>query len=100
MEGLFLQPGSWFSVLGSLGLVLAGHAVRKYVLPFLTIGRRERYARYIARIADDVTDDLRGKYPEKEWLRHLDEAVDRLISICGIAPDVARRAVNASVVRK
>jgi len=100
VEGLFLQPGSWFSVLGSLGLVLAGHVVSKYVIPFLAVGRREQYARYVALIADEVTDDLRGKYPDKEWLKHLDEAVDRLISICGIAPDVARRAVNASAVRK
>lgn len=100
MEGLFSQPGSWFSVLGSVGLILAGRVVTKYVIPFLSVGRRERYARHIAFIADDITDDLRGKYPDREWLKHLDEGVDRLISICGIGPDVARRAVNASVARK
>jgi len=100
MEGLFSQPGSWFSVLGSMGLILAGHAVKKYVIPFLMVGRRQHYARYIAKIADDVTDDLKGKYPDKEWLKHLDEAVDSLAAICGVGPDVARRAVNASAARK
>lgn len=100
MEGLFSQSGSLLGVLGSVGLILAGHAVKKYVIPFLTAGRRQQYARYIALIADEVTDDLRSKYPEKEWLKHLDEAVDRLIAICEIAPDVARRAVNASAARK
>jgi len=100
VEGSFLQAGSWLGVLGSLGLVLAGHVVTKYIIPFLSVGRREQYARYIALVADDVTDDLRAKYPDKQWLRHLDEAVDSLISICGITPDVARRAVNASAARK
>lgn len=100
MEASLFEPGSWLNVLGSLGLILAGHVVKKYVIPFLSAGRREQYARYIAMIADDITDDLKGKYPEKEWLKHLDEAVDQLIAICEISPDVARRAINASVARK
>ena len=100
MEALLFQPASWFGVLGSVGLLLAGHVAKKYVIPYLSAGSRQRYAKYVAMIADDVTDDLKRKYPDKEWLRHLDEAVDTVISICQIAPEVARRAVNASVARK
>ncbi len=100
MEAFILQPGSWLSVIGSVGLILVGHLAKKYVIPYLSAGKRHQYAKYIAMIADDVTDDLKRRYPEKEWLKHLDEAVDSLISICEIAPDVARRAINASVSRK
>ena len=100
MEAFLLNPGSWLGVMGSVGLILAGHLAKKYVIPFLTAGKRQQYAKYIAMIADDVTDDLKRKYPEKEWLRHLDEAIDTLIAICEIAPEVARRAINASVSRK
>jgi hypothetical protein len=100
MECSIFQPDSWLGVLGSIGLIMAGHVIKKYVIPFLSAGKRQQYAKYIAMIADEVTDDLRRKYPEKEWLRHLDEAIDRLIAICGISPEVARRAINASVSRK
>jgi hypothetical protein len=100
MEALFSQPGSWLSVLGSVALVLAGHIANKYVIPFLKVGKRYRYARYIAAIADELTDDLRNKYPEKRWLKHLDEAVDQLATICGIKHEIARRAIRAAAARK
>lgn len=47
----------------------------------------------------EITDDLKMKYPEKEWLKHLDEAVDSLISICNISSEIANRAINASASR-
>ena len=100
MESLFSQSGSLFGLLGSIGLLVAGHVARKYVVPFLSLGKRHRDAQYIATIADEVTDELRAKYPEKDWMRHLDEAVDQLIGICGIEPDIARRAVNAAAARR
>ena len=61
-----------------------------------------RYAQFIAYIADDVTDELAAKYPEKEWLRYLDEAIDKVIEICGLqdSSEVAKRAVNAAIARK
>ena len=98
--GLFSEPTSWLGILGSAGLVLLGHVVNKYVLPFLKVGNRKQYAGYIASIADEVTDDLKNKYPDKEWLKHLDEAVDLVISICEISPEIARRAVSAAANRK
>lgn len=100
MESILSNSGSWLTFLGSVGLLLIGHVARKYVIPFLRVGKRQRYAQYIAIIADEITDELRSKYPEKEWLKHLDEAVDRLAAICEISPEIARRAINASVSRK
>jgi hypothetical protein len=100
MDPVIGGAGSWLTVLGSVGLLLAGHLARKYVIPFLQIGKRQRYAQFIAEIADDVTDDLRNRYPQKSWLQHLDEAIDALVTICGVSSEIARRAINAAVSRK
>jgi len=100
MDSLFGQTGSWLGLLGAIGLLATGHLVRKYVIPFLSVGQRQKYAAYIATIADDVTDELRTKYPDKKWLAHIDEAVDRLIEICSVSRDIAYRAVRAAVARR
>lgn len=100
MESFLGQSNSWLGLMGSLGAILIGHVAQKYLIPFLKIGRREQYARHIAIIADDITDDLKMKYPDKSWLAHLDEGIDSLISICEISPETARRAINASISRK
>lgn len=95
-----LNISSWLGLLGSVGLMLAGHLANKYVIPFLQVGKRKHYAEYIAALADDITDDLKGKYPETEWLKHLDEAIDTLIAVCGISSEIASRAINAAASRK
>ena len=100
MEALLSQPDSWISVLGSVALLLAGWAANKYAIPFLKVGKRQKYAQFIATIANEVIDDLRNKYPDRKWLKYLDEAVDRLIAICRISPEIARRAISASAARK
>ena len=100
MENFFSQTGSWLGLLGSVGFLALGHVVKKYVIPFLGVGQRQQYASYIATIADDVTDELRLKYPDKKWLAHLDSAVDMLIEICGISREIAYRAVRAAAARK
>ena len=100
MESLFSQPASWLGILGSVGMLLFGHVSNKYILPFLKIGKRKQYAQYIATIADELTDDLKNKYPQKDWLKNLDLVVDTLITICNISPQVARRAISASLSRK
>ncbi|MFQ5453787.1 MAG: hypothetical protein ACE5D6_06335 [Candidatus Zixiibacteriota bacterium] len=100
MDLSIFNPGSWLGILGSVGLLLASHLAKKYVIPFLQIGKRQQYAQFIATIADEITNDLKRKYPEKVWLKHLDEAVDSLIAICNISPEIARRAINASIYRK
>jgi hypothetical protein len=100
MEPILTQPDSWLGLLGSIALVAATYVAKKYVIPFLQVGKRQRYARFIATIADEVTDDLRHSYPNQEWPKHLDQAVDRLMEICGVTEEIARRAVGASAARK
>ena len=100
MESILVEPDSWLGLLSSVALIIAIYAVKKYVIPFLQVGKRQKYAQYIATIADEITDDLRSKYPNKQWLKHLDEAVDRLIAICGISEDIAKRAISAATARK
>ena len=99
MEAFLLQPTSWLGVLGSLAVILAGHIATKYVIPFLSVGKRQRYAELIAMLADEITDELKSKYPQ-DWINYLDQAVDKLIMILGIDSDIARRAVNAAAARK
>jgi hypothetical protein len=99
MEAQLLQPTSWLGVLGSLAILLAGHIATKYVIPFLSIGKRQRYAELIAMLADEITDELKAKYQE-DWTDYLDQAVDKLIMILGIEPEIARRAINAAAARK
>ena len=97
---IFSNSSSWLGLLGSAGMLLFGHVANKYIIPFLKIGKRKQYAQYVATIADEITDDLKNKHPQKDWLKYLDTAVDTLISICDISPEVARRAISASVSRK
>ncbi|MDZ4723779.1 MAG: hypothetical protein SGI97_07745 [candidate division Zixibacteria bacterium] len=100
MNASIFDRSSLFGLLGSVGLALATYLVNKHVIPFLKIGRRQKFAESITVIADEVIADLRAKYPEKEWLSKLDEAIATLASICGIDPQVAKRAINASVARR
>ena len=100
MEEMMSAPAGWVGLLGSMALMVVGHVGRKYLLPFLSVGKRQRYAGFVAQIADEITDDLRHKYPDREWTEWLDEAVDLLVDICEVGPDVARRAISAAVARK
>lgn len=96
---LFGSNSIW-GLLGSVGLTLAGYVAQRYVIPFLKIGKRQKYAELISRLADELTDELKVKYPENQWLSRLDEAVDKLIALLGIDPSIARRAINAAAGRK
>jgi hypothetical protein len=95
-----ITAGSWLGILGSTALMLAAFVANKYVIPFLQAGQRQKVAEFVAAIAEDIIDELRQKYPDKEWLTHLDEAIDSLVSICGISPDIAERAIRATAARK
>lgn len=99
MELFGLQSGSVFGILGSIGLLVGGWFTRKYVVPYLKVGKRQKYARWIATLADDLTDELRARYPDRKWINHLDEVVDRLIEMCGINSEIAWRAVRAAAAR-
>jgi len=100
LETIFTSVVGWTGAIGSIILLLVTHLCKKYLIPFLVVATRRQYAVYIAAIADDVTDDLRARYPDNEWLAHLDDAVDRIIEVCEISPVIARRAAQAAVARK
>ena len=88
---------------GGFGIIFAALVTwfaKIYLVPFLQVEKRHRYARYIAAIADDVTDDLVQRYPDKSWLKNIDEAVDKIISICDIDTEIACRAASAALNRK
>lgn len=95
---IFSDP-SWLSLLGTVALTVLGFAARKYLVPFLQVGKRERYARYVATIADEIINDLRTRYPDKAWLQHLDEAVTLLVEITGVGPEIGCRAIRAAAQR-
>ncbi|MBN2227093.1 MAG: hypothetical protein JW763_06980 [candidate division Zixibacteria bacterium] len=90
----------WLGGFGAVFMAVISVLAKRYLLPLLEIERRRRYATYIAAIADDVTDDLVQRYPDKEWLAYLDEAVDKIMEICEISPEVAERAAQAALARK
>jgi len=89
-----------FGGAGALFLVVVTWFAKKYLVPFLELEKHRRYARYIAAIADEVTDELVLRYPGESWAKYLDQAVDRIIEICGIDLEVAKRAALASMARK
>jgi len=99
-ESIFTSVVGWTGMVGSVILLLVGHLCKKYLIPYLQIAKHREYARWIAAIADEVTDDLRARYPENEWLVHLDEAVDKIIEVCQISEEIARRSARAAVSRK
>jgi len=94
-SSLTLSDGVW----GLLGIAVAllGKA---YLVPFLVLAKRRKYAEWIAHIADEVTDDLSARYPDKKWIEFLDESVDTLMGICDIPKETAERAVMAATSRK
>lgn len=100
LDTLFNNLVGIFGGIGAILMAVAVWLARKYLVPYLAVERHRRYAEYIALIADDVTDDLIARYPDNAWLKRLDEAVDKVIEICGIEDEVAQRAVSAAITRK
>lgn len=92
--------GSIFSGVGSAALAVVGWVGSRYLAPLLKIGKRKQFAQWIAVIADEITDALVAKYPNKRWLEVIDEAVDKLAEVCGINQEISRRAVEAALSRK
>ena len=76
------------------------YLTKQYLVPLLRVEKRRRYASWIAAIADELTDDLKAKYPQKKWVSELDSAVDKIIEVCGIDREIATRAISAAAARK
>jgi len=87
-------------ILGAIMMALVVWFARRYLAPYLKVEKSRRYAEYIAAIADDVTDDLVRSYPDKEWIKRLNEAVDKIKAVCGVEDEIARRAASAALSRK
>lgn len=87
---------------GIVGIVLlaVGYLTKKYLLPYLKTEMACKMAEYILLIADEVTDQLVAKYPEKDVYKFLDAAIDKIIEVCGVKREVAERAVQAALGRK
>ncbi len=96
MDFLFSFKSGLIALLG----LLVAFIGKTYLLPLLRIEKNRRYAIWIAHLADEITDDLIRRYPDNRWLEFIDDAVDKLISICGIEREIALRAVNSALARK
>jgi hypothetical protein len=87
-------------IITSAFLAIVAWATAKYLVPLIKTERHRRYAQWIANIADDATDDLVASHPS-DWAKYLDSAVDKIVEVCGLQDaSVAKRAVNAAIVRK
>jgi len=100
LESIFTSVVGWTGMVGTVVLALVSYVGKKYLIPYLVVAKRRQYAFWIAAIADEVTDDLKARYPNNEWVNHLDAAIDRLIGVCDIKQVIAKRAVHAAVARK
>lgn len=99
-ETILTNIAGWLGIVGTAFLALVGYIGKKYLVPYLLVAKRREYAVWIAAIADELTDDLRSRYPNSEWVVHIDQAVDKLMQVCDIPKAIARRAANAAVARK
>lgn len=85
-----------------------GYVIKKYVIPWLRVETRRRYAEYLAHLADEFTDDMVINHPNT-WWEEVDKAVDFVMERLGIAKEtgkrlsnevIAKRVVTASLSRK
>ncbi|MFQ5606484.1 MAG: hypothetical protein ACE5GA_00950 [Candidatus Zixiibacteriota bacterium] len=100
LEFVSSNIGSILGGVGSAALAVIGWVGSRHLVPLLQVGKRKQFAQWIAVIADEVTDALVARYPNKRWLEALDEAVDSLVEICGVSQEISRRAVDAALARK
>lgn len=97
-SSIFTAPADW--AVGGLIMIVLSWAVKKYLIPFLTTEAKKKMAEYILLIADEVTDQLVAKYPNKDMWKFLDRAVDKIMEICNVKKEVATRAAEAGFARK
>ena len=87
---------------GTAAVVIAIVAwlAKTYLVEFLKVGTRGRYAKWLMYIADDATDDLLMKYPDSTILSLLNEAVDKVMEVCKVDKITATRVTSAAFARK
>lgn len=87
----------------ALILFIISWAAKKWMIPFLNTGLKKKMAEYILLMADEITDELVAKYPDKQVWLYVDQAVDKLMNIVGLKKkqkEAAKRAIEASLARK
>lgn len=84
----------------ALVLIVVGWMAKRYLVPWLDTQLKKNLAQYVLLIADELTDYYSAKYPGNKIWEFLDEAVDKLMEICGVSEGTARRALEASLGRK
>ena len=97
-SSIFTGPVEWG--IGGLIMILVAWVVKKHLLPFLDTEVKKKMAEYVLLIADEITDQLVAKYPDKKVWVYLDRAVDKIMEVCGVKREVAARAAGASFSRK
>lgn len=97
-SSIFTGPVEWG--IGGLIMILVTWMVKKHLLPFLDTEVKKKMAEYVLLIADEVTDQLVAKYPDKKVWGYLDRAVDKIMEVCGVKKEAATRAAEASFGRK
>jgi len=88
------------SSIAMLALLLVGWACRRWLMPFLDTALKNKVAEYALLIADDVTDDMVARYPDNKFWDIIDKSVDKIMEICGVSEETAKRVAGASLKRK
>jgi hypothetical protein len=98
---IFGKVGAWImGGIGALIVMIIGWLGKSYLLPFLNSQIKKNLAQWILLIADDVTDYFRVKYPDSKPVEWIDQAIDKIMEVCGISKEVANRAITAAIARK
>lgn len=95
----FLKDWS-LTALGSLLMLVLSWVAGKYLPKLLDTERKKRMAEYLLKIADDLTDYFIQKYPDSKYAQWIDQAIEKLMEICGVERDVAERVLKAVIERK
>jgi len=91
-HGLAMLGGIW-SIVGVVVVWIA----KKYLVPWLKVDERKKYATYIVQIADEMIEAAMAKWPGEKWLGRVDEIIEELAKVCDISLEAAKRVVNAQV---
>ena len=87
-------------------LLIIGWVAGRYFKPWIYAKpKRLEAAQEFALIADRITDEMILLFPEAKWDNWIDQAVDKLISSCGLtdADDhkaLAHREIASQIVKK
>lgn len=91
-HGLAVMGGVW-SVIGVVVVWLA----KKYLVGWLKVDKRKKYATYVVQIADEMIEAAMAKWPDEKWLAQVDKIIEDLADVCEISLEAAKRVVDSQV---